>query len=116
MLTETNAERFSIDKFIAGCLSLDWLDIHLRCQNIEVWAESITVSTKDPEYLIKERERVSFIQFIEQFCFIITKKNIAAKPRGMSNANFLKVKPIVEKLVNAGDLKKDWLALYEKQQ
>jgi len=110
MLTETDVERFSIDKFIEGCLKLDWLDIHLRCQNTVVWAESISFA-KDADHI--ERARSSFIHFIDQFCFMITKKNKAMKPPGMSTANFLKVKPIIEKLVASGDLKKDWLTLYE---
>jgi hypothetical protein len=114
MLTETKVERFSIDAFIEGCLKLEWLDINLRCQNVEVWAQSTKIPVTDPEYLIKERARVSFIQFIEQFCYVISKKNIVAKPRGMSNNNFMKIRPVIEKLVRSGDLEKEWLALYEE--
>ena len=109
MLTQSYPERFCIDNFINECNKLNWLEMFVRCQNSSILAER----TRIPERLIDKNEiRNSFAEFTNQFCYIITKNNRAVIPEGMSTENFLKLRPIIERLVSQNELKEDWLKLY----
>jgi len=114
MLTEKDLERFNIDKFIAACLELDWIDMHIRCVNMGILAGSMYIPLEEEDYKHKEELRLAFSRFMNEFCFIIDKEHRAVIPPGMSDEDFEKVKPVIEKLVASGDLKKDWLSLYKK--
>jgi len=114
MLTEKDLERFNIDKFIAACLELDWIDMHIRCVNMGILAGSMNIPVEEEDYKHKEELRLAFSRFMNEFCFIIDKEHRAVIPPGMSDEDFEKVKPVIEKLVASGDLKKDWLSLYKK--
>ncbi len=91
---------------------MDWLQMYLRCQNVGIWVKSVDLPVEEPDYIYKEGIILHFDRFIQHLTQIITKGQKIVKPIGMSDENFLKAKPIIEKLVAAGDLNDDWLALY----
>lgn len=113
ILTERDLQEFDIDKFIDQASELNGSEMLLRCLNFAVLVQRINLKPTDHTH-IKEKV-VNFTRFIIHLQMILTKdhKNQDAhRPIGMSEENFFKVKPIVEKLVVLGYLKKDWLALY----
>ena len=102
-------ERFSIDKLIAECIKLDWLGMFVRCQNAAMLSEA----TKLPIKLKFLNElRTAFSNFVHELCYILTKANKAVIPEGMSTENFLKIKPLIARLVSKHEIKEDWLRLY----
>jgi hypothetical protein len=113
-LTERDLQEFNIDRFIDQASELDGPEMLLRCLNFAVLVEGIDLKLTEHGYL-KERV-VNFTRFITHLQIILTKDNKnhhAYKPIGMSEENFSKIKPIVEKLAASGYLKKDWLELYD---
>jgi len=106
-------EIFSIDKFIEDCLELDWFEIYMKCLNMGIFAKVTYFPINEPDYKNKEQSRHVFTRFMNDLSFIIDKKQSALIPPGMSYEIFLKLRPLVEKLVSSHDLSKDWLRLYK---
>jgi hypothetical protein len=110
ILTDRDLEEFNIDKFIDKSLKLDESEMLLRCLNFGILIQRVNPR---PHETSRNKEIVTnFTRFIIHLQLIITKHQEVVKPIGMSKDNFFKVKPIVEKLVASGYLKKDWLELY----
>ena len=81
----------------------------VRCQDASI----LTGRTSIPEKFKHINDmRLSFGRFTNHLCFIITKNNRAVIPVGMSTENFLKVRPIIERLVSQDEINKEWLTLY----
>ena len=72
------------------------------------------MSPPDQYYTNPETLRSEFLRFTNQLYLILNQKTLVGKPLQMSDQNFLKIKPIIEKLVVSGDLKKEWLKLYDQ--
>ena len=104
ILNERDLEGFSIDWFIAICIELDSVDIILMCQNFRILVQDIKQDI-NPNKTVEDFAR--FIFHLE----VIIKKQEVGKPTGMRDENFFKVKPIIEKLVISGYLRKNWLSL-----
>lgn len=109
ILTKSDLEEFNIDEFIEQCLKLDGPEMLLKCQNFGILVQSI--NPKEPSH--NNNIVINFTRFIKHLQLIITKDEQALKPVGMSEENFFKARPIVEKLVAAGYLKKNWLNVYK---
>lgn len=110
-MTERDLEIFSIDKFITESLNLDWFDLFNKCQTTGQWAEKYHISRKEPDFKYKQSVVLNFAKFIGELCFILHNNGIVI-PAGMSKDEFIKVKPIIEKFIASGNLKKEWLTLY----
>lgn len=109
-LTARDLEEFDISVFINKCLQLDAPELLLRCLNFGILVQSIRDFPDEP---CEKAVVLNFTRFIFHLQRILAKSEDAEKPIGMSSETFLKVKPIVEKLVASGYLKNDWLQYYK---
>lgn len=110
MLSEKDLKEFNIDLFIEQCLNLDLVELLLRIKNFGILVQGITPMPEDST--LNKLIILNFTRFIIHIQIIISLDREAIKPIGMSDENFVKVRPVVEKLVALGYLKKEWLSLY----
>ena len=108
LLSEADIEGFNIDTFLVQCVPCDCMEIVVRCMNFG----SLVQLTDSGNPSHNTDEVMNFTRFIKHLLVIITKNEQAVKPMGMSDYNFLKVKPLIDKLVAGGYLKKNWLSTY----
>ncbi|PSL26452.1 hypothetical protein [Chitinophaga ginsengisoli] len=103
-----DTSRFEIANFIAEAIKKDFTNLFIHCENELKWLDGIKFNTasqyRDWEWRIKE-----YREFIHEFTYILHTGN---KPSGMKESDFKRTKPIIEALVEKGQLKSTILNIY----
>jgi hypothetical protein len=95
---------YSIEKFIKECMRMDLFDI-VRYAETKCNATEKTRKDRDEEYL-----RHEYYHFVHKFAFLI---KTGIKPGAMPDDDFFRTKPIIEKLVEKGQLDASILQIYQ---
>jgi hypothetical protein len=95
---------YSIEKFIEECMSMDLFDI-VKYTETKCNATEKSTKDRDEEYL-----RYKYYHFVHEFAFLI---KTGIKPGTMPDDDFFRTKPIIEKLVEKGQLNNSILQIYQ---
>jgi hypothetical protein len=95
---------YNIEKFIEECMGMDRADI-VRYTETKCDATERPRKDRDEEYL-----RHKYYHFVHKFAFLIKSKT---RPFAMPGDDFFRTKPIIEKLVEKGQLNNSILQIYQ---
>jgi hypothetical protein len=101
--------KFEIEEFIEKAIKKDFANLFIDCEKELNWLKNLRV-TKNSPLKGMEWKIVGYRDFIHEFTFLL---HNSIKPAGMKNADFVLTKPIMEALVQKGQVKPEVLAIYD---
>ncbi|MDR2004085.1 MAG: hypothetical protein LBQ74_13720 [Prevotella sp.] len=99
-------DRYDVNNFINKCIGLDFPDLLIFSHDeYKSTLNRLGKIDRDTNYKI-----MRYNDFVHEFLFFIQS---GIKPAGMRDDDFNRTKPIIEKLVEKGQLKRTILEMYQ---
>ena len=102
-------DTYSIERFLKEAQNKSWLDLVIYAEEENRRLKQLNITPK--HVLFSQKDRVEYYRrFVGEFCFLIGQ---CIRPAGMPDDQFKRTRPLIEALVDSGQLKPEALAMYQ---